>query len=144
MKVTMLLADAAQAVGGKLYVLGGGWSMTGPEPTPSAIAIKLEVPWDLANRPHELGLALLDDDGRPVVVGDKPVQIQGRFEVGRPAGLPAGTPLDAVLALTMGPIPLEGGQRYTWKLSIDGESREDWHVAFMVRKGQPQPGLPFG
>jgi hypothetical protein len=79
-----------------------------------------------------------------VVVGDKPVQIQGRFEVGRPAGLPAGTPLDAVLALTMGPIPLEGGQRYTWKLSIDGESREDWHVAFMVRKGQPQPGLPFG
>src|SRR5688572_20974936 len=106
MKVTMLLADAAQAVGGKLYVLGGGWSMTGPEPTPSAIAIKLEVPWDLANRPHELSLALLDDDGQPVVVGDKPLQIQGRFEVGRPAGLPAGTPLDAVLALTMGPMPL--------------------------------------
>ena len=32
MKVTILLADAAQAVEGKLFVLGGGWSVTGPEP----------------------------------------------------------------------------------------------------------------
>jgi len=24
-KVTMMLADAAQEVGGKLYILGGGW-----------------------------------------------------------------------------------------------------------------------
>ena len=29
-KVTMMLADAAQAVEGKLYILGGGWSVTGP------------------------------------------------------------------------------------------------------------------
>lgn len=144
MKVTMLLADAAQAVGGKLYILGGGWSIAGPEPTSSAIAIKLEVPWDLANRPHELNLALLDDDGRPVVVDSKPIEIHGRFEVGRPAGMPAGTPLDAVFAVTIGPMPLETGKRYVWKLTLDGESREDWRVGFTVRRGQPQPGRPFG
>ena len=34
----MMLADAAQAVEGKLYILGGGWSVTGPEPSASAIA----------------------------------------------------------------------------------------------------------
>ena len=33
----MLLADAAQQLGGKLYILGGGWSVTGPQPAPSAI-----------------------------------------------------------------------------------------------------------
>jgi hypothetical protein len=33
-KVTMLLADAAQAVDGKLYILGGGWTITGPDPIP--------------------------------------------------------------------------------------------------------------
>ena len=44
MKVTMLLADAAQAVNGKLYILGGGWSVAGPDPTPMAIALKMEVP----------------------------------------------------------------------------------------------------
>ena len=39
MKVTILLADAAQAAEGKLYVLGGGWSITGPDPSPMALAI---------------------------------------------------------------------------------------------------------
>lgn len=29
MKVTMLLADAATVAEGKLYILGGGWSVTG-------------------------------------------------------------------------------------------------------------------
>ena len=52
MKLTMLLADAAEAVGGKLYILGGGWSITGPQPTPSAIAIKIDVPWDQTNKVH--------------------------------------------------------------------------------------------
>ena len=31
MKILLMLCDAAQAVDGKLYVLGGGWSIT---PTP--------------------------------------------------------------------------------------------------------------
>ena len=44
----MMLADSAQAVAGKLYILGGGWSMTGPAATPSALAIKFEVPWEAA------------------------------------------------------------------------------------------------
>ena len=52
MKVTILLADAAEAVNGKLYVLGGGWSITGPDPSPMALAIKIEVPWDQSNQPH--------------------------------------------------------------------------------------------
>jgi hypothetical protein len=67
-KVTILLADAAQAVNGKLYILGGGWSITGPEPTSMAIAIQIEVPWTDSNQRHTLRLALLNEDGRPVMV----------------------------------------------------------------------------
>ena len=37
MKVSLLLADSAQAVAGKLYLLGGGWTVTGPEPSPFAM-----------------------------------------------------------------------------------------------------------
>ncbi len=44
-KVTMLLCDAAQVSDGKLYILGGGWSMTGPDPVPSAVALKIDVYW---------------------------------------------------------------------------------------------------
>jgi hypothetical protein len=136
MKVTMMIADAAQAVGGKLYILGGGWSITGPEPAPSALAMKIEVPWTEANRPHAIRLALVDADGQPVIAGDKALEITAELEVGRPAGLPAGTPLDASLVFNLPPLPLAGGRRYVWRvwrLAIDGEARDDWSVAFMTR-----------
>ena len=80
MKVTMLLADSAQAVGGKLYILGGGWSITGPMPSPSAIALKIEVPWDLAARRHNILLELVDADGQPIRLptpqGEQPVRAE--------------------------------------------------------------------
>ncbi len=137
MKLTMLLADAVQAVAGKLYVLGGGWSIIGPEPTPSAIAIKVEVPWDEGNKKHSFRLALIDADGRavmaPTPIGDTPVEIAGEFEAGRPAGLKPGTPLDVVLALNIGPLPLQAESRYVWRCWIDERTREDWEVSFSTR-----------
>jgi len=70
MRVTMLLADAAQEVNGKLYVLGGGWSVTGPDLPPMAIAIMLDVPWTQSVAPHTFALELVDEDGRAVPAGD--------------------------------------------------------------------------
>lgn len=138
MKVTMLLADAVQAVSGKLYVLGGGWSITGPEPPPSAIAIKVDVPWDEGNKKHRFRLALVDDDGQAVRVPGPaqdpvPVEISGEFEAGRPAGLKPGTPLDVVLALNIGPLPLPPDSRYVWRMWIDEQTREEWEVSFSTR-----------
>jgi hypothetical protein len=142
MKVTMLLADAAQQVGGKLYILGGGWSITGPAPVPTAIAIKIEIPWDEANRQHQLLIQLVDADGQPVQVGGNPIQIHGQFEAGRPAGLAPGTPLDAALAINLSPLPLPPGRRYVWRLSINGDTHEDWQTAFTVRAGPAPPPAP--
>ncbi len=135
MKVTMLLSDAAQVAQGKLYILGGGWSITGPEPVPSAIALKIDVPWDQANRQHRFEVSLFDGDGQPVRVENQPVRIEGQFETGRPAGIPPGTPLDVPLAITLGPLPLGPG-RYVWRCSIDGETHEDWEASF-TKRGQP-------
>jgi hypothetical protein len=135
MKLTMLLADAVQAVNGKLYVLGGGWSITGPEPAPSALAIKIDVPWDEANKKHRFKLALVNEDGRAVMVPgtQAPVEVAGEFEAGRPAGLRPGTPLDVVLAINVGPLLLEPGSRYVWRCWVDEETREDWEVGFSTR-----------
>lgn len=141
MKVTMLLAEAAQAVEGKLYILGGGWSIIGPDPAPMAIAIKIEVPWDQANRRHTCRLELLDSDGQPVTVdtplGEQPVVIEAGFEVGRPPGLKAGTPLDLPLAINLAPLSIPPGGRYEWRLTIDGEGDDDWRLAFSTRPAQP-------
>jgi len=141
MKVTMLLADFAQVADGKLTIVGGGWSLTGPDPTPFGIAILVHVPWDQANRRHTLRLELVDADGQPVTVpGDDdgegaPIVFLDdiEFEVGRPAGIKPGTPLELPLAVNSSPLSLEPGCRYEWRLSIDGEGDEDWRLAFSVR-----------
>lgn len=129
-KITMLLADAAQQVGGKLYILGGGWSTTGAPTAPMAVAIKIEVPWDRTNVGHDWRLALVDADGRAVQTSDdRPVEVTGLLEVGRPPGLPEGTPLDAPLVVSFGSMPLQPG-RYEWRLEIE-EFVES--CAFLVR-----------
>ena len=53
-------ADAAASSDGKLTVVGGGWSLTGPDPVPFGIAILIRVPWDPANQRHVMRLELLD------------------------------------------------------------------------------------
>ena len=135
MKVTILLADSAQAVNGKLYILGGGWSVTGPAPATMALAVKIEVPWDEANMKHRFLLELLDADGRHVSPpgADGPIQVDGQFEVGRPAGVSPGTPIDFVFAVNIAAVPLAAASRFTWRLSIDGTSEDDWYVSFATR-----------
>ena len=142
MKVTMLLADYVQVSDGKLTIVGGGWSLTGPDPTPFGIAILVHVPWDQANRRHTLRLELIDADGQSVTVPAVGEEGEGEpivflndieFEVGRPAGIKPGTPLELPLAVNSGPLPLEPGSRYEWRLSINGDGDEDWRLAFSVR-----------
>jgi hypothetical protein len=137
----LLLADYAQVAEGKLTIVGGGWSMTGPEPAPFGIAVLVHVPWDQANTVHTMRLELLDADGGAVTMtteeGEEPIVFldDTPFEVGRPAGIKPGTPLDFPLALNSSPIPLAPG-RYEWRLSIDGRTEEDWRLAFTVRDGE--------
>lgn len=136
----MMLCDAAQVADGKLYILGGGWSMTGPDPVPSAVALKIEVDWGEADRTHHWELFLEDADGRPVLVqtpdGSQPVEVRGEFTVSQPPTVPEGSPIDVALAVNMGPIPLPAGARYTWRLTIDGEALPGADLGFTTR---PRP-----
>lgn len=133
----MMLCDAAQTADGKLFILGGGWSITGPDPMPSAIAMKVDVDWHEAESSHHWELYLEDADGRPVMVptpdGSQPIEVRGEFTVNRPPTVPEGTPIDVALAVNLSPLPLEPGSRFTWRLAIDGESREDWALGFTTR-----------
>ena len=134
-RVTMLLADSAQVADGKLYILGGGITAMGPRPQPIGIAIRIEVPWDRANVPHTWRLDLLDEDGHPLTVREKPLVVHGRFEAGRPAGSKPGTPLSVPLAINFPAVPPTPGKSYTWQLSIDGTTHVDWRQSFHMRAG---------
>jgi len=135
MDATLLLCDAAEAVNGKFYILGGGWSiiLRPGVPTPLTLAVKLSVPWDQANQPHDIRAALMDADGTPVDMGQGPVQATGKFEVGRPPGLKPGTALDVLFVLPFGQLAFDAGS-YVWLLEVNGDpvTREP----FLVLPGQ--------
>ncbi len=141
----MMLCDAAQVADGKLYILGGGWSLTGPGPMPSAVAMKFDVDWTAAGRPHHWELFLMDEDGHSVLVetpeGERPMEVGGDIMVERPASLREGSPIDVALAVNFGPLPLEPDRRFTWRLTIDGESHPDWDLSFSTR---PRPEIDGG
>ena len=62
----MMLADGAQAVGGKLYILGGGFDRINMPTIPFthsfALAILIEVPWNATNQPCQIVVELLNAD----------------------------------------------------------------------------------
>jgi hypothetical protein len=124
-KTTLLLCDHVQEVAGKLYVLGGGWSIYRGSPVTMGLAVKISVPWEAANIPHDFAARLVTEDGLdPVLPGAEgepaPARIEfnGRFESGRPAGLAPGSDLDAPIAVNLAGLPLGPG-RYEWQVAID-------------------------
>lgn len=123
MEVTVMLADWAEAINGKLYIQGGGWSRVPASSGPlrCALAIMIGVPWNDANTKHQLVIRLVDADGAPVPAPDgRPVQIDAAFEVGRPPGIAPGSPLDVTLAPNFIGLPLSVG-RYRFTLEVDGQ-----------------------
>lgn len=142
MKATMILADYVQASEGKLNVIGGGWTLINPGLQSFGVGLLVDVPWDRLNEKHQFRLELVDADGQSVIgsgpEGDQPVLIEGEFVGGRAPDHTPGTPLTMPAPFNFNGVPLDPAQRYRWQLSIDGESREDWTLAFSTRRMPPQ------
>ncbi len=136
--VTLLLADSAQVADGKLFVLGGGLQLIGPQPQPVSIALIIHVPWDRADIQHDWMLELLDQDGIPVLHNDRPVTVAGTFKAHRAEGIVAGSPLLVPVAINFSALPVQPGGRYTWRLAIDGTSEENWQLSFSIRPAPVQ------
>jgi hypothetical protein len=132
-----ILADAVQAVAGKLFVLGGGWdtlyAARFPARHPSlGIGVRVRVPWPQIENEFTLSVDLVDEDGHSVF-GDK--NITQTFRAGRPRGLPDGVDVGVVRALTINGLvfPSEGG--YSFVVSIDGVEAQ--RISFRVREHVP-------
>jgi hypothetical protein len=131
-EATMLLCDAAHAVGGKLYVLGGGWSIL-QKVQPRAnmsLAVKLSVPWSRTNERIHIEGFLITDYGEEVSQADgAAIRAEGDMELGRPPGLRPGTPLDATFVLDFQGLDLQPGG-YVWELRLGGKTAS--RIAFQV------------
>jgi hypothetical protein len=136
MNVTMMLCDSAVVAENKLFILGGGWSVTGPDPRPMSVAIKLEleasydereVHWELFLENHESLQVMLQTPA-----GLQAVEAMGNVVLpARDLALDA-RPFDVCLAINFPPLELNHGQDYQWKLSVDGEIVDGASVAFSI------------
>lgn len=130
----LVLCDAAQVVGGKLYVMGGGWDQltvnTGfPLDQHMAIAVAVKVPWNETNQKHNLEIAIQHEDGLQLA------KIDAQFEVGRPPGLTAGQDQRVQLAVDLR-LKIERSGAYGIIARLEDEEME--RTTFRVL---PAPGL---
>lgn len=132
----LLLADRAEVVQGKLYLIGGGWDRLGlsglPGPADFDLAVGVLVGYHETNSRHRLELQLEDEDNK-VVIGP----VRAEFELGRPPGLRDGSSQRFQMVLR-GPFTLPHPGAYHWALSLDGERRA--LTSFLVEKVQLPPG----
>ena len=114
----LILADSAQAVDGKLYVLGGAWNMLRFPEFPASlmvgIAVAIDVEWTETNARHHLDIHFEDADGHPM-----DPRIGADFEAGRPPGAIPGAELRIVLAVN-GPVAIPAPGQYAAVATVGG------------------------
>jgi hypothetical protein len=132
----LILADHAEAVNGKLYLMGGGWDRRAVADFRQlqifAVAVAVLIPWTETNRPLPLTVSLTDLDGAPVA---PPLQTQ--LTAGRPANAKPGQKLRYMLAVNFQTgIPRPG--EYVVEARI-GQSPPK-RVSFYAEPINPGPG----
>ena len=126
----LIIADAAQISGKKLYILGGGWDRLTLNKIPvqhrMAVAVSFRVPWGETNRKHHFEIEMTDGDGASLG------KLDGQFEVGRPPGLPQGSPQRGQIALGM---TVELKRLGTYMISAVVDDQEARTFPFYVTPG---------
>jgi len=130
----LILADSAQVIGNKLYLLGGGWdrltiNRSFPAQHPMAVALSFRVPWNETNKKHSFEIEILTGDGKEIA------KIGGQIEVGRPPGIPPGQDQRTQTALTVG-LPIENPGTYEVIARVEGKVEET--TIFNVIAGRRQ------
>ena len=132
----LILADSAQVVGNKLYLLGGGWDRLTvntdfPAQQRVGIALALKVPWNQTNERHEFVIEIASEDAEEIAT------VSGNFEVGRPPGIPPGQDQRVQVAVEAN-LKFERPGSFVIVAKLDG--KEGQRVPFHV---MPAAGAPI-
>ena len=127
----LILADYTEIIGGKLYLMGGGWDVltvntSFPLARPVGIAAAFSVAWNETNQRHNVEIEIQTDDGQSVG------KVAGQFEVGRPPGIKAGQEQRFQLAANVS-LNLSGPGTYVIVARLEGQ--EEARVPFNVSAG---------
>lgn len=124
----LLLADRAEVLNGKLYMMGGAWDRRHIRdigaPVALTIVVGVLVPWNLTNEPHRLRIRIEDEDGSSV-----PPEVEATINVGRPVNATQGQSFRATAVINnRWTMPQFGTYRVVASVAGHNERR----VAFYV------------
>ncbi len=133
----LVLADRAEVLNGKLYMMGGGWDSIGtlgPEqPVQFTAAVGFLVPWNATNIDHACSIRLEDADGTDVL------SLGYGIKTGRPPNLPDGATQRVTVCL-----PISAGFPKPGMFALVATAGSDQkRVAFHVRQMPPTASQPF-
>jgi hypothetical protein len=133
----VIVADRAEAINGKLYMMGGGWDQVAvvdfARPVPFTIAVGIAIPWNATNQDHRLQVAVADEDGTRIF------GVDGGFKVGRPPQLPQGANQRTILAIPVAAV-LNGPGSYTVEATVNDEARRT--TSFAATQAPPPSRSP--
>lgn len=156
--VSLEVADyAAKDASGKVNVIGGGLDLILVQPAaglsaPFVLIVTVSVPPQFYNEECALEIILEDALGK-VVELPGPMDNSQKMRVGQTvtfeepkfpkANVPRHVmwPRTRVLLNFAAGLPLAVGQAYSWRVRIDGESKDTWVYRFAVPGPMPGPVL---
>jgi hypothetical protein len=133
-----MLADRAEVMNGKLYLMGGAWDRLHlgniDQPVPIFIAFCAVVPYTERDDDHRLTITITDPDGTqiapPLAVG---------FKTGGPPQLERGGSQRLPFAVEA-VLKFPSYDSYTLRASIDGRTESDRTLTFWVKDPRAVPG----
>ncbi len=129
----LILADKAEAVNGKLYMMGGGWDrlyvVDFAQPQRISIGLAIIVPWNATNANHTLSIRAETQDGSELAA------FTLTFKAGRSPELGQGDAQRIPLGLEL-LAPLPGPGTYVIKAFI--HDQEEGRVVFHAMPVTPQ------
>ncbi|HEX9762650.1 MAG TPA: hypothetical protein VGA97_06060 [Acidimicrobiia bacterium] len=138
-----LLADAVQAVRGKLFILGGGWDTLWVQRFPArhpslAIGLRLRVPVSWAGDQIKLSVELQDADGGPLL--PRPLAHDIRLP-GTPQHPANATDFGLIRSFTFNNLMFQSEGPYSFVISVDDEPVS--RLRFTVRSRPESPPEPI-
>jgi len=134
----LILADRAEAINGKLYMMGGGWDRLGvvdfAQPVSFSLALGILVPWNLTNQEHPVRIWTEHEDGTRVGP-----EIQAGVNMGRP---PIAVPGQAFRALIVVNAAWKLPRPGTYCVKATVANRQPKRVAFHATEAQPAVRRP--
>jgi hypothetical protein len=137
-----ILADAVQAVRGKLFILGGGWDTLWVQGFPArhpslAIGLRLRIPVSWAGDSLKFSVELQNEDGRPLL----PRPLSHNINLPR-AGQhpPNAADFGLIRSFTFNNLMFEREGPYSFVISVDSEPVS--RLRFSVRVRRPNRSEP--